>query len=154
MNNPSRQLIILQPGDDRKIIYGAGDEYRYYATGKETDGRYFFFEGVIPPGGGPPPHIQTREDEAFLILEGELVFHVDGKRTIAKPGTYLNVPPHVLHSFKNESDQTARLIFFFAPAGIEGLFDELGAINEDPNTPDADMDAVRKIGKKYGVEFP
>ena len=51
---------IVRPEDERKVIYGAGDEYSFMATSEDTDGHYFFVEAVVPPGGGPPPHIQTR----------------------------------------------------------------------------------------------
>ena len=27
-------------------------------------------EAIVPPGHGPPPHIHSREDEAFYVLEG------------------------------------------------------------------------------------
>lgn len=74
-----RTVTVVRPGDKRRAIFGAGDEY-YFATGKETDGHYFFFEGIVPPGGGPPPHIQTREEGAFYILEGEVVFYANGEK--------------------------------------------------------------------------
>jgi quercetin dioxygenase-like cupin family protein len=35
---------------------------------------------------------------------------VDKQRIEAKPGTFVNVPPNVLHSFKNETNQTAKLV--------------------------------------------
>ncbi len=49
------KAIVVRPQDDRETIQGAGDEYRYLATGEETDGHYFIMEGLVPPGGGPPP---------------------------------------------------------------------------------------------------
>ena len=74
---------IVRPEDDRKVIRGAGDEYSFMATGKDTDGSYFFVEAVVPPGGGPPPHIQTREEEGFYVTEGELVLR--GKELWLRP---------------------------------------------------------------------
>ena len=98
---------VVQPQDDRKKIYGAGDEYSFMATGEHTDGHYFFVEAVVPRDGGPPPHIQTREEEGFYVTEGELVIRAAGKRTLARPGTFVHVPRGVPHQFKNESDRTA-----------------------------------------------
>ena len=144
-----RTVTVVRPGDKRKAIFGAGDEYYYFATGKETDGHYFFFEGIVPPGGGPPPHIQTREEEAFYILEGEVVFHADGEKVVATAGTFLNIPKGVVHNFRNESDAAARMLIFFAPSGIEDMFEEAAAV--DPNA--MDMEMLSAIGEKYGVEF-
>ena len=134
---------IVLPEDDRKVIYGAGDEYSIMAAGEDTDGHYFFVEAVVPPGGGPPPHIQTREEEGFYVTEGELVFGAAGKRVVATPGSFIHVPRGVPHHFKNESDADAKMVFFFVPAGIEGMFEEMAA---DPSR-------FVEIAREYGVEF-
>ena len=39
-----------------------------------------------------PPHIQTREEEGFYILEGTVTFWVDGDEIEANTGTFLHVP--------------------------------------------------------------
>ncbi len=146
-------VTISKPGDVRKTIYGAGDEYAYLATGKQTDGQYFFFEGLIPPGGGPPPHIQTREEEGFYILEGEITFWIEGEKITAPKGTFINVPKGVKHNFKNENRSPGRMLFFFSPAGIEDMFDELVADKSRSSTQEEVTVALNRIGKKYGVEF-
>jgi len=42
--------------------------------GRNTGGVVSVVESHDVPGGGPPPHIHTREDEWFHVLEGELTF--------------------------------------------------------------------------------
>ena len=59
------------------------------------------------------------------------------------PGTFVNVPRGTKHHFRNESDAEAEMIFWFTPAGIEGLFEELG---EHP-------EGIVEIGKKYSVAY-
>ncbi len=135
---------VVRPEDERETIQAAGDEYRYLTTGEETDGRYFIMEGLVPPGGGPPPHIQTREEEGFYILEGTVTFWVDGDEIEASIGTFLHVPRGVEHNFQNRSDQPARMLIIFAPAGIEHMMTKMAA------SPDQFME----IGAEYGVEFP
>lgn len=34
-----------------------------------------------PPGGGPPPHRHLREEETFMVLEGEYEFFDGESRT-------------------------------------------------------------------------
>ena len=55
-----RPIRVVHPTDEVRVVFGAGDEYRYLATGEDTDGEYFLVEAIVPPGGGPPTHIQTR----------------------------------------------------------------------------------------------
>ena len=138
-----RDVKVVHPGDPIRTLHGAGDEYRILATGEDTAGDYFVMEAVVPPGGGPPSHIQTREEEAFYVLEGEVVFYPSGNRIVAKTGTFLNIPRGVVHRFQNESHSTARMLIFFAPAGIEQMMERMAA----------DPENYVGIGKEYGVEF-
>ena len=130
--------------DKADTIQGAGDDYRYLATGEATSGTYFLMEAMVPPGAGPPPHVQTREDEGFYVIEGTPTFWVGGKEVRAQGGTYLNVPRGVVHNFKNESQEVVRMLILFAPAGIEKMFSEMAR----------EPDRYVEIGGKYGVAFP
>ena len=120
-----------------------GDVYADLATGEHTNGAYYLVHAVVPAGGGPPAHIHTREEEAFFVIRGEVKFTVDGKAVPAAAGTFLNVPRGTKHQFTNESNEEVEMIFWFAPAGIEGLFKELGEHPED----------IVESGRKYGVEY-
>ena len=149
----ARQIRVVRPADKVKVIFGAGDEYRYLATGDHTDGGYFLVEAIVPPGGGPPFHIQTREEEAFYILEGQLSFYGDAGEIVAGPGTYLNIPKGAKHRFRNNSDETAKMLFFFTPAGIEGLFDEFGEIADPAGDFSAVIRSLNVLGEKHGVQY-
>jgi quercetin dioxygenase-like cupin family protein len=148
----ARSIQVIQPADTAKVVFGAGDEYRYLATGTSTDGGYFLVEAIVPPGGGPPPHVQTREEEAFYIFDGELTFYDNGEIT-AGPGTYLNIPKGAKHRFRNNSNSTAKVLFFFAPAGIEGLFDEFSQLDQTEAEPEAVLGALNAIGAKHGMQY-
>jgi uncharacterized cupin superfamily protein len=50
------------------------------------------FDAIVPPGGGPPPHIHSREEESFLILEGEITFTVGGQKIVAITEAFANMP--------------------------------------------------------------
>lgn len=147
----NRDIRVVQPGDDVPTLFAAGDHYRFLATGSQTDGQYFLVEAVVPPGGGPPSHIQTREEEAFYILQGELTFYGPAGEVTAGPGAYLNIPKGAKHRFRNNTDQTAKMLFFFAPAGIEEMFNQFNQL--DPADPAQTLDALNELGRRYGVEF-
>jgi quercetin dioxygenase-like cupin family protein len=149
----NRKIRVIGPKDRVKVTLGAGDEYRYLATGRDTDNQYFLVEATVPPGGGPPSHIQTQEEEAFYILEGELTFYGEDGEIEAGPGTYLNIPKGAKHRFRNNGEQTAKMLFFFVPSGIEALFDALAEMDEPQGDFSAVINALNKLGKASGVEY-
>ena len=149
----ARKIRVVHPTDQVKVTFGAGDEYRYLATGDDTDGGYYLVEAIVPPGGGPPFQIQTREEEAFYILEGELSFYGDDGEVVAGPGTYLNIPKGAKHRFRNNGETTARMLFFFTPAGIEELFDEVAKMEVPSGDFSSVIKALNVLGEGYGVEY-
>ncbi|EMI15781.1 Cupin 2 conserved barrel domain-containing protein [Rhodopirellula maiorica SM1] len=154
MNHPA---IMRRPGEGRRIGI-VGDVYRFLATGEETDGKYTTFEANVPPGSGPPPHVHRREEESFLVLEGEMTFQLGDDRFVADEGTFLNMPVGSLHCFKNESDKTARLLITLAPAGLEQMFFEVGqTLDEDavtaPPPSEAEITRLLEAAPRYGVEI-
>jgi len=152
--NPATKVV--QPGEGKRIA-AAGDLYTFLAEGEDTSQSYALWEAVDPPGGGPPPHVQSREDEGFYILEGEITFIADGQRVVARKGTFLNVPRGVVHSFKNGSETDARMLLMVAPAGMEKMFQEIGTIATDrsakptPPTPE-EMKKMGAVAPKYGID--
>ena len=116
---------LLTPAEGRTVAV-VGDVYRFLATGDDTDGKYAMWEAIVPPGGGPPPHVHSREEEAFYILEGEITFHIGEERVVGTAGMFANMPVGTPHSFKNESSRPARMLISVAPAGLEKMFFEFG----------------------------
>jgi quercetin dioxygenase-like cupin family protein len=152
MNAPT----LRRPGHGRTVAV-VGDAYRFLATGAETDGKYALFEAFVAPGGGPPLHVHSREEEGFYVLEGEIVFTINGERVVASAGTFANVPVGTLHSFKNESAAPARMLISVAPAGLEQMFFEVGVpLAEGATTTlppsKQEIDKLLAIAPRYGIE--
>src|SRR5258707_11106632 len=119
------QPTLRRPAEGRTVAV-VGDVYRFLATGEDTNGNYAMWEAIVPPGGGPPPHVHSREEEGFYILEGEITFHVGEKRIVATAGMFANMPVGTPHSFKNESNRSAKMLISVAPGGLEKMFFEVG----------------------------
>jgi len=149
--------VINHPGEGRTIAL-VGDIYRFLATGEETDGRYALLEATVTPGGGPPPHVHSREQEGFYILEGEIAFQIGDERTVASAGMFANMPVGCPHSFKNETSKPARMLVSVAPAGLEKMFFEIGQVvapgtTSAPLPSRAELDKLLMVAPRYGVEF-
>lgn len=153
MNHPP---ILRKPTEGRTIAV-VGDLYRFLATGDETDDKYAMFEAIVPPGGGPPPHAHSREEESFYVLEGEITITVGDQKIVATAGTFANMPIGSLHSFKNATDKTARMIISVAPAGLEKMFFEVGLpvkLGETPPPPtEAEIAKLLAVAPNYGVQI-
>jgi quercetin dioxygenase-like cupin family protein len=155
--NPDAKPVIRGSGVGRTVAV-VGDVYRFLATGDETDGRYATWEAIVPPGGGPPPHVHSREEEGFYILEGEITLTVNGERIVAKAGAFANLPPGIPHSFRNDSDRPAKMLISVAPAGLERMFFEMGVPLEEGATtalpPRKDeIERLLAVAPQYGVEI-
>ncbi len=68
---------------------------------------------------GPDPHVHHEHTDSFYVLRGELTFRVGPKLDPVKagPGTWVSVPPNVVHAFSNESDGDAEFLNFHTPDG-------------------------------------
>lgn len=156
--NKMDRLPVLRKSGEGRTIAVVGDVYRFLATGEETDGKYAMWEAVVSPGGGPPPHIHSREEESFYVLEGEITFTLDDQTIVARPGMFANMPVGSLHSFKNNTDKPARMILSVAPAGFERMLFELGRPFEDssadlPLPSKEEIDRLLQLAPAYGLEI-
>jgi quercetin dioxygenase-like cupin family protein len=130
------------------------------ADKKATGGAYSLIDATVRQGFEAPPHVHTKEDEIFFILEGEVEFTSGGIVTLAKPGDHVFQPRNVEHWFKLKTP-TARALVMFTPGGLEGLYRQLSVpakTLELPAPPTAaptpeQIERSLKLGAEYGV-FP
>lgn len=141
-DDPQRQLTVANP-DDPAVphISLAGDTYTILVSGAQTAGRYCLIDMHVPGGGGPPPHRHDFE-EMFTLLEGEIEFTFRGETATVRAGSTVNIPANAPHSFKNASNDAARMLCMCTPAGQDEFFMAVGdavdgrispppALNED-----------------------
>ncbi len=117
--------------------------------GPRAAGRLALVEVELPPGSGIPPHVHTREDEAFVVLEGEIEFRLGDRAVRGGPGFTAYGPRDRAHAYRNGGSTTARMLVTVVPAGIESMFAEIAAV------PPAEMGPQRltQIVARYGISF-
>jgi len=122
-----RSLTLARPNEDQSLphIGLVGDTYTILLSGDDTDGRYCLIDMLVLPGGGPGPHRHDFE-ESFTILEGEIETTFRGKKSVLRAGETVNIPANAPHSFRNASNNPARLLCVCAPAGQEEFFRQVG----------------------------
>jgi quercetin dioxygenase-like cupin family protein len=154
LTRESTGQLFHRPVATGPAYWGPGDHYTFLVTGEESGGAYFAMEALVPPGGGPPPHIHTREDETFYLLEGEIEFLLGEQLIVAGPGDFVNVPRGTVHRFQNTGTDSARLVLTFTPAGIERWFEE--TLEDAPNEFELEdvPDNIEEVAGRYVAAAP
>ncbi len=155
---PQQNLSKHVPAESGTAYWGPGELMTFLITGEETGGAFFMAEISVVPGGGTPPHIHSREDEAFRLIEGTLTIQVGGDTITASAGDFVFLPRGIAHSFKNTGDGYAKALVLITPAGLEGFFTEVFTSAADRSVaPPIAMEKL--IGRalaaapKYGLEL-
>lgn len=100
----------------------------------DTNGAFSLFEATLVPGTEPPPHVHSREDELFYVLEGEFDVYVGEEVFNGKTGECIFLPRFKPHTFIIRSPQL-RLLILFAPAGVEEAFRSMSSPAQNLNPP-------------------
>lgn len=92
---------------------------RHKVSTHPTTGDYDLMLGETPSGvQGPPPHFHTSYKEAFLIVEGEMEFFLNGEVRVLKSGESIDIPPKSLHTFSNKSSHACKWVNIHSPKGF------------------------------------
>jgi mannose-6-phosphate isomerase-like protein (cupin superfamily) len=91
------------------------------AEKKDTNGAYLLVEAMLAPGTEPPPHVHTREDELFYVLEGEFDVYIGKDAFKVQTGECVFLPRFRPHAFVIRSLRL-RVLALFTPAGLEEAF--------------------------------
>jgi quercetin dioxygenase-like cupin family protein len=154
--HPKNTQII--PESNGRYVSIAGNNYRIIISGNQTDGKFAVIDMQVPPGGGPVPHAHESINETFLVIEGQVEFRNESGKFSAKKGDFVNIPlGGAIHSFKNISNETARLICTVMPSGLEEFFIEVDVLMQNqPMPPDqTTVEKLNALSKKYGqILFP
>ncbi len=115
----------------------------------DSDGLLSFFHLEAPPMSGPPRHVHSREDELFYVLDGELVFELDGTQHTVTAGGTVYLKRGVVHAYQNFTDHTARLLIATTPGEFSTFFEELSAMTPEAGMPP--MEPLLALHERYGI---
>ncbi len=124
----------------------------------ETNGKIVIadFEGI--PGCEPPRHLHTREDEIFMITEGEITFFIGDDIVQATNGDTVFLPKNVPHHFVITSD-VLKAVVMATPGRIEHFFRSLSFPYDGEEIPVPEIPTQKEVDHfvnqthAYGMEF-
>jgi len=150
--------FLTRPGEG-PYFWNHDHLVRFAATGSQTDGRFWLAELLSPQGSSGPLHRHSREDETFMVVDGEIAVRVGDQTLELGPGDIAYNPRGVPHSWDAKSQ--ARFFIMGTPAGFEDYFFEFCPRIPDPSAvPPAGWDeqepdraAATAALAKYGAEL-
>jgi quercetin dioxygenase-like cupin family protein len=148
--------VVTNQGEGRAIWHGDA-LWQFKATSEDTDGRFFLAELQAAEGWASPVHLHTKEDETFIVLEGELWVQIAGEDHKVPAGAVAVMPRGIPHAYRVVSP-TARFLALGVPGGFECWFIETGEpagslTLPPPATEQPDYAAYVASLSRYGVQF-
>lgn len=132
-------LRLVRPNEGRRAVAGGNDIT--FKIGPESGAEDLsMFESVVPPGGRVFPHVHREYEEAFYVLEGEVLFLLGESWQRGAAGTIVHIARSVTHAFHNSSERPARLLVIHTPASAIRMIEELAQL-----TPTSSLEEVAAI---------
>jgi mannose-6-phosphate isomerase-like protein (cupin superfamily) len=127
-----KQTTVIPPGGGEVI--GDSPERRVEILA-EHDALHATWARFGPGREGTGLHIHRHHDDVFYVIDGELTIRlgVDDERVVVPAGTFVLVPPLVVHGFLNGSDADVRYLNFHAPG--TGFADYMRGLRDGRRVP-------------------
>lgn len=143
-----RSLVRNADAAERRWFYGGG-VHTWLARSADTGGAFLLCEMSMGAGKATPLHTHPA-DETLVVLEGELLVHLDGANHRVTAGGLALAPAGVPHAFLVGPDG-ARMLCLHTPGTCEAFY--LGAsepIDGDTSTGLVDFDRVAASARENG----
>jgi quercetin dioxygenase-like cupin family protein len=129
------------------------------AEKKDTNGAFSLLEATMAPGTEPPPHVHSREDELFYVLEGEFDVYVGEEAFTVNTGECIFLPRLKPHAFVIRSSRL-RVLVLFTPGGLEETFLKMSSPAQSLESPigaltysESDLEEITPRLADYGVQI-
>lgn len=111
--------------DEGRAIWHQGSLVTLKATSEDTDGQLWAAVQLAGCGWASPRQIHAHQEQAWYVIEGQVVFAIGEERVCAAAGSFVFAPRGTPRTLRVESD-TARYLELGLPAGFERFFIETG----------------------------
>jgi quercetin dioxygenase-like cupin family protein len=112
---------------------------------EQSGGHMSVIENVLAPRAKGPYLHKHDFDEAFYILEGELVFQIEDQLVTKRKGDLAFAPRNVPHALTNRTDEPARYVLVCTPAGFERSFARRAAEQAGEEPPEWALQPIPEV---------
>jgi quercetin dioxygenase-like cupin family protein len=124
------------------------------ADAAATEGSFCMYRQVAPSGYATPYHTHEAYGEGFYVLDGEVTFFCDGKKTVLGEGGFIYLPGTQPHGFRVSGDGPATMMIVSPPQSTFGAFvTEMGepaTYHQLPAPSRPDFARLGMLSAKYG----
>jgi quercetin dioxygenase-like cupin family protein len=113
-------IVRAHEDGDRRWFYGGG-VHTWKATAEETGGAFMLFEDRMEQGKMTPLHLHPESDETMYVLEGEILFQMDGVEHRIGAGGLAVAPRAVPHAFMVVSP-VVRMLCLHTPGCCQAFY--------------------------------
>lgn len=147
--------IVRATNDGERRRFFGGGLHIWKATAEETNGAFLLFEARVGHGKLTPLHTHPDSDETMIVLEGEILMHLDGTEHSISAGGMASAPRGMPHAFKVSGADGARLLCLHTPGCCQAFYwDASEAVSaSDSNgsvSTEVDMARVQASAKRHG----
>ena len=151
MATTSSPPVVRNASDgERRWFYGGGLP-TWKVRAEESNGAFLLFEDRMDQGKMTPLHTHPDADETMVVLEGELLMHLDGREHRVAAGGVVLAPRGLPHAFLVLSP-TARVLCLHTPGCGEAFYwnaSEPVPPGAEPTGP-VDFDRIRESARVHG----
>lgn len=133
---------------DRPPLSVVGDEVTELLSGAEFE----VFEVTGPAESGPPPHAHPW-DEAYLVLDGEMVVSADGVDHPVAAGARVMIPAGTLHCYRIVSP-SARFLVTTGGQRAGAFFRDMDATVPPGPPTDATLPTIIEVAMRNALTSP
>jgi mannose-6-phosphate isomerase-like protein (cupin superfamily) len=114
-SDPSPDRSIIRLGElalEEVTAHGGAGQilFNRVLEGERLQGQWNFVDyAVLPPGSSIGIHTHGKNEELYLVLEGEGLMHRDGREFRVGPGSVVLNRPGGTHGLRNDGENALRL---------------------------------------------
>lgn len=139
------------PSAEGTVLRAFGNEILFKLTAEETGGALSLGLATVPPGGAPPVHTHGRDDELFIIVDGQYEIYSDGDWHDAGPGAAVFLPRGSEHTFRVVGDKAGRHWVLTTPGGFDEFYARCAEVFAVPGPPD--VARLASINADFGARI-
>ena len=146
--------VVKDPSQVDRYLWEGRTTMTVALGAEDTRGQFALLDQHGLAGDATPLHRHLHEDEAFYVLDGEILAVAGEQEHRATAGSAIFLPRGLPHAFMITSS-SARLLIITTPAGFEGFIREAGVPSRDqtPATWEFDVGRLMRPAQSAGIEI-